>query len=178
MKENGGCRVWDWKPQHIEAMLVKLGIEEPTVDEKTGARQRRKNKAARRRASQMGPHASMMGDWSNGLGLHHSSFQSHPQQLPSIAGQGRHHAFDMMGDEGAIPPTFTSEQENELIEQIFNKPIKAEGSLSPETMEMGYEEDGAGQSSNALIHHRSERVARQACEQMMQQHTRAQEHAY
>ncbi|KAK1755239.1 hypothetical protein QBC47DRAFT_383156 [Echria macrotheca] len=180
MKENGGCRVWDWKPQHIEAMLVKLGVEEPTIDEKTGARQRRKNKAARRRASQMGPHASMMGgDWSNGLGLHHPSFQSHPHQVSSVAGHGRHHPFDMMGDEGAMPPAFTSEQENELIEQIFNKPVKTEGSLSPETMDMGYEEDGAGQSSsNDLSHHRSERVARQACEQMMQQHTRAQEHAY
>jgi len=174
MKENGGCRVWDWKPQHIEAMLVKLGIEEPTVDEKTGIRLRRKNKQARRRASQASHHTSIMGDWSNGLGLH-PSFQSHPHHVASVNGHGR---YEMMAEEPNIPPTFSSEQENELIDQIFNKPVKTEGSLSPEVMEMGYEGGSSGRGSHDLGHHQSERVARQACEQLMQQQTRVHEHAY
>src|SRR4051794_36938498 len=102
MKENGGCRVWDWKPQHVEAMLVKLGMEEPTVDEKSGSR-RRKNKVARRRAgSQNGHHHSnIMGDWSNGLGLHHPGFHGHPGSMSS-----RQTSFDM--DEISVAPTFSS----------------------------------------------------------------------
>jgi len=170
MKENGGCRVWDWKPQHVEAMLVKLGIEEATVDEKTGAR-RRKQKMARRRASQNGHHhpPGVMGDWSNGLGLH--PFQGHPHHV----GAPRH--FDMMNDEANMAPAFTAEQENEYLDQIFNKQMKAESSLSPEVMELGYDDSRA--PPREFNNHQSARVARQACEQMMQQQTRVQpDHVY
>jgi len=164
MKETGGCRVWDWKPQHIEAMLVKLGIEEPTPDDKSGTR--RKRKAARRRASQNGHHAQhVMADWSNGLGLH--PFHGHPHHVAAA----RQTPFEMI-DEASMAPAFTSEQENEYLDQIFNKPIKAENSLSPEVA--GFD-DGDRTQARDLSHH-SERVARQACEQMMQQHTR--EHVY
>ncbi|KAK5663568.1 hypothetical protein OQA88_3999 [Cercophora sp. LCS_1] len=173
MKENGGCRVWDWKPQHIEAMLVKLGVEEPTIDDKTNSR-RRRAKVARRRASQTTPHSAqshVMGDWSSGLGLH-PSFQNHGHAVAS-------RPFDILGDEANIAPTFTSEQENELIEQIFNKPVKTEGSLSPVIMAVAYDDDsGRRSSARDLNHHHSERVARQACEQLMQQQTRGPEHTY
>ncbi|KAK0657146.1 hypothetical protein B0T16DRAFT_53028 [Cercophora newfieldiana] len=165
MKENGGCRVWDWKPQHIEAMLVKLGVEEPTLDDKSGTR-RRKNKAARRRASQSGHHhvANVMGDWSGGLGLHH--FQGHTHHVVA----GRQTPFEMI-DEANMAPTFTSEQENDYLDQIFSKSIKAENSLSPEVAEMAYD-DGSRRQSQDLNNHQSECVARQACEQLMQQQTR------
>ncbi|KAK3694921.1 hypothetical protein B0T22DRAFT_87258 [Podospora appendiculata] len=177
MKENGGCKVWDWKPQHIEAMLVKLGMEEPTIDDKTGTR-RRKNKAARRRAgSQNSHHQNPMNDWPNGLGLQHSAFQGHPQHVGSVAA-ARQTSFDMLSDEASsVGPNFSAEQENDYLDQIFNKNIKVEGSLSPELMEMAYNENGGSRSPNHdLSHHQSERVARQACEQMMQQ--QRQEHAF
>jgi hypothetical protein len=167
MKENGGCRVWDWKPQHIEAMLIKMGLEEPTIDEKTGIR-RRKNKLARRRASPHNGGPQHLADWSNGLGLHHP-FQGHAQQ---VAGTGRQGPYDMMPDDASIAPTFTSEQENEYLDQIFNKQIKTEpeGSLSPENMELTYDEEASKASGGReLNQQRSERVARQACEQLMQQ---------
>jgi len=185
MKENGGCKVWDWKPQHIEAMLVKMGKEEATVDEKTGTR-RRKNKVARRRgSSQNGAHhhhhpSSVMNDWSNGLGLH-PAFQGHHI---SHAAAARQASFEMMSDDASIAPSFTPEQENDYIDQIFNNSnkVKSEGSLSPELMELSYtDDDGAGQpASRDVGQHHSERVARQACEQMMQQQqqTRIQEHTF
>lgn len=191
MKENGGCKVWDWKPQHIEAMLVKLGMEEPTIDEKTGTR-RRKKTARRRANSQNGHHhhhhaSSVMNDWSNGLGLH-PAFQGH--HVSHHAGAARASSFEMLSDEASsIAPTFSSEQENEVLDQIFNSnKIKPEGSMSPELMELAYGEDDNtnGQASQVasrdMAQHQSERVARQACEQMMQhqqhQPSRIQEHTF
>ncbi|KXX77554.1 hypothetical protein MMYC01_207020 [Madurella mycetomatis] len=167
MKENGGCRVWDWKPQHIEAMLVKMGMEEPTIDEKTGTRRRKK--VARRRASPQNgshQHSAMMGDWSNGLGLH-QAFQGHAHHVAA----GRQAPYDMIPDDASIAPTFTSEQENEYLDQIFSKPIKTEGSLSPETMELTYDDEASSKPSagHEVSQQRSERVARQACEQLIQQ---------
>lgn len=199
MKENGGCKVWDWKPQHIEAMLVKMGMEEPTIDEKTGTR-RRKNKTAtrRNRASSQNNHnqhhhaANIMNDWSNGLGLH-PAFQSHAHHVGVGVGvhpAARQQSFEMLSDEASsigAAPTFSSEQENEYLDQIFSNTrggVKSEGdgSLSPELMELRYPEDeqNNNQSSRAASqppavtsrdqgHHHSERVARQACEQIMQQ---------
>ncbi|KAK3393666.1 hypothetical protein B0H63DRAFT_516840 [Podospora didyma] len=170
MKENGGCRVWDWKPQHVEAMLVKLGMEEATVDEKTGTR-RRKNKAARRRASSQNGHhhnANVMNDWSNGLGLH-PAFQGHAHH---VGAPTRQPSFDMMSDDASIAPTFSSEQENDYLDHIFSKQVKPENSLSPEIMELSYEDDGVSRPPTRDLNHHSERVARQACEQMMQQQAR------
>ncbi|KAK3984382.1 hypothetical protein QBC44DRAFT_252984 [Cladorrhinum sp. PSN332] len=173
MKENGGCRVWDWKPQHIEAMLVKLGMEEPTVDEKSGSRRRKNKVAARRRAGSQNSHhhSNIMGDWSNGLGLHHAGFHGHPGSMSS-----RQASFDM--DEISVAPTFSSEQENEYLDQIFNhKQVKMDGSLSPEVMELSYEDETSHQPNlREPNQQRSERVARQACEQMIQ--TRVPEHTY
>lgn len=177
MKENGGCRVWDWKPQHIEAMLVKLGMEEPTVDEKSGTR-RRKNKAARRRVNSSNDHhhANVMGDWSNGLGLH-PAFQGHAHHVAAAAA-ARQTSFDMISDVASNAPTFSSEQENEYLDQIFNKSVKMEGSLSPEVMDLAYDDDASSQHSTMREpnQQRSERVARQACEQIIQ--TRVPDHGY
>ncbi|KAK4170362.1 hypothetical protein QBC43DRAFT_282965 [Cladorrhinum sp. PSN259] len=174
MKENGGCRVWDWKPQHIEAMLVKLGMEEPTVDEKSGSRRRKNKVAVRRRAGSNNSHHhsnNIMGDWSNGLGLHHPGFHGHPGSMTS-----RQASFDI--DDISVAPTFSSEQENEYLDQIFNnKQVKMDGSLSPEIMELSYEDETSQQSNlREPNQQRSERVARQACEQMIQ--TRVPEHPY
>ncbi|KAK3942782.1 hypothetical protein QBC46DRAFT_379428 [Diplogelasinospora grovesii] len=193
MKENGGCKVWDWKPQHVEAMLVKLGIDEPTVDEKTGSR-RRRNKMAHRIAHARGPqyhqhNATVMQDWSSGLGLH-PAFQGHAQHV--AAGSAARHMsnYDMMDDaNGTGAPAYSQEQENEYLDQIFHK-VKseqedAEGSSPTEMMDMGHNENNGRLSSprpptRDVNQHTSERVARQACEQMMQKqvHRLQQEHSF
>ncbi|AEO70188.1 uncharacterized protein THITE_2121267 [Thermothielavioides terrestris NRRL 8126] len=181
MKENGGCRAWDWKPAHIECQLVKLGLEEPTVNEKTGSR-RRRQKAARRQASpQNGGHA-VMGDWGNGLGLQHAGFHSHAHQVAvqAAARQGGPYSnhnnttTTMMGDShfGAAP-SLTPAQTDELINQVFSK-VKEEDSLSPdEGMEgFSYDHDAGSRrpstsAARELDHQGSERVARGTCQQML-----------
>lgn len=133
MKENGGCRVWDWKRGHIETMLVRLGLEDMVPNEKTGSR-RRKQKAARRHGSpQTGPPPTVMGDWSNGLGLHHPAFHGHGHAHHVAAGAAARQGqpFDnVMADGFPTPPNMTPAQQDELIDQVFN--IKTERSLSPD----------------------------------------------
>lgn len=181
MKENGGCRVWDWKTQHVEAMLVKLGMEERVPDEKTGSRRRRHKAAVRRQTSpQNGQHANAnaMGDWSNGLGLHpHQGFQGHPHHMANAtaaAGRQAHPFENMIPDDISTAPTFTSEQENEFIDQIYQK-IKIERSLSPDdSMDLTYGNNNDRRSSTTAGHdlqhqNHNQHMARQACEQMVQQ---------
>lgn len=185
MKENGGCRVWDWKPQHIEAMLVKLGVEEATVDEKTGNRRRNKKLARRRTTSTQNTHQhhtqNMMNDWPNALGLH-PGYHQHPH----MAHQQHRASFEMLADDGIPPPAFSPEQENEILDQIYSKqPPQAESSMSPD---MGFHEEDDGNSNTnsnsrpstrGLGHNQSERVAKQACEQLMQhQQARNMGHLY
>ncbi|TLS24209.1 hypothetical protein PpBr36_08483 [Pyricularia pennisetigena] len=43
MAENGGCKVWPWRPKHIEAQLVKLGLEEPELHNQERSRRRATN---------------------------------------------------------------------------------------------------------------------------------------
>lgn len=169
MKDNGGCRVWDWKPQHIEAMLVKMGLEERQPDPTTGSR-RRKQKIQRRQASpQHAPPHNPMGDWHNGLGLHqhpHAGFPGHPHHMAAVAAAQANGG--MMPD--PVPP-MTSEQEDDLIDQVYSKIGKTERSLSPDgdSMDYGYDDEDHESKPAAHNHHQqSERVARQACEQMMQ----------
>jgi hypothetical protein len=131
MKENGGCRVWDWKPGHIELMLVKLGLEEPTKDEKTGARRRRKA-AARRNASPQNGAQVAMGDWGQGLGLQHSAFHGHAQYVAAQAAARHGGPVDVpMGDHFAPPPSLTPAQEEQLVNDVFNN-VKSERSMSPD----------------------------------------------
>ncbi|KAK4136616.1 hypothetical protein BT67DRAFT_185627 [Trichocladium antarcticum] len=212
MKESGGCRVWDWKTQHLEAMLVKLGLEERTPDERTGSRRRRHNKVARRQTSPQNgaraPTANVMGDWSSGLGLHqhphphphpHAAFPSHrgppPQAFESMLPD------DVSAAAAAAAPTFTPEQENEFIDQIYQRAPKTERSLSPDDhrMDLTYSNSNGGDDRRPsaptlgahglqLHHHHhhhhqqqqqqqqhSEHMARQACDQLFQQQQQQQQ---
>lgn len=157
MKELGGCRVWDWKPQQIEAMLVKLGLEERTIDERTGTRRRRKNAVRRQASPQNGvhQHAGVMGDWTNGLGLHsHAPFHghAHAHHVATTAATMSRPYDTMMADEGGntaaaastAPPAYTSDQENEYLDQIFGRADARCSSLSSdESMEVMYEHEDA-----------------------------------
>lgn len=138
MKEKGGCKVWDWKPQHISAMLIKLGLEDAKVEEKTGTRRRKK--LEKRKHTSSASHGgtaystpyiqqqSMVGDWSGapvGLGLHNVFPNNHSQQQPlmSMGSASRHpsheqHFYEVPNDE--IFPQLTSEQYYETVDQIFN----------------------------------------------------------
>lgn len=147
MKENGGCRVWDWKKPHIVAMLVKLGLEEPTVNEKTGTRRRRQKAAMRRHASPQvgaaaaaataaaagGPAHPAMGDWSGGLGLHHPIYAGHAHHM--AAGTAARHgapSYDaIVTEDFASPPQLTPKQEEDLISEVF-RDVKPERDLSPD----------------------------------------------
>ncbi|KAH6634201.1 hypothetical protein B0J18DRAFT_11502 [Chaetomium sp. MPI-SDFR-AT-0129] len=195
MKEMGGCQVWDWKRAHVIAMLVKLGLEEPTVNEKTGTRRRKQKAAARRQGSppSSAGHPSMMSDWPTGLGLHHAAYHAqahHVANAAAIRQQHHHHGqYDTMMADGFAPQsTLTSKEEEDLINDVFND-VKAERSLSPEDDAMADDEDqqtpvpsygngkqhpdtpGATRLSAAQdLNNRppSVRVARQACDQMLQ----------
>ena len=146
MKENGGCRVWDWKQQHITTMLVKLGLEEPEVHHKTNSRRRRQQKlSSRRQGSPQAGGTPMMGEWPNGLGLHHPAFHGHAHHVAAQAA-ARHGSqpYDgMMAGGYPVQSVLTSAQEDELIEQVFSN-VKAERSLSPdESMDgLSYEHNG------------------------------------
>lgn len=175
MKENGGCRVWDWKRAHIESMLVKLGMEELVPAEKTGSRRLRK-KAARRQAS---PHPAappvMVTDWpSNGLGLHHGGFHHHAHHVAVGAAARQAQAYDnLMADGFPSPPHLTPVQQDDLIDQVFSN-VKVERSLSPDDGMEGLSYDGSNNDagggsrrpSHELNHQGSARLARQACQRL------------
>ncbi|KAJ4296990.1 hypothetical protein N0V88_003906 [Collariella sp. IMI 366227] len=164
MKESGGCRVWDWKPQHIETQLVKMGLEEENINEKTGTRRRRK--MARRQANAQNGGHTAMNDWPNGLRLNHPGFHGHAQH---VAAQTAH----LMGDEYGAPPSLTPGREDALVDQIFNR-TTLERSISPEGSMEGFSYDTSSDSrrpstvaqDHHLGHHGSERLARQACSQI------------
>ncbi|KAK3354681.1 hypothetical protein B0H65DRAFT_20792 [Neurospora tetraspora] len=138
MKEKGGCKVWDWKPQHISAMLIRLGLEDAKVEEKTGIRRRKKlekrkhtSSASHGGTAYSTPHMqqqNMVADWSEGsvgLGLHNVFPNNHSQQQPmmnmvSTSRQPSHEQpfYELTSDERF--PQLTSEQYYDTVEQIFN----------------------------------------------------------
>lgn len=167
MKKLGGARVWDWKPQHIEAKLVSLGYEEPSVDERSHSR-RRKRAAQRRRAnSQNQQNAAIVGDWTNGLGLHpvlHPPPHGYPMGPQSSP-------YDGVNHQACMASNFTPEQNERILDDIFKTSIKPdpEAPLSPDAMEIVSE----GNEGRVNTHTKqpnfdhNQRVARQACEQLV-----------
>ncbi len=140
LKDTGGCECWDWKPEHIETKLVKKGFMEPTPDEKAGCRKRKKISRRRNNTQVHYQHAlpGGIGDWSTGLGLQPSFHRP------------MHQPYGMMSNDNHIqtqPPDLTVEQNEELIDQLFNKTqFKADPdeSVSPEAMDITYDNSNAG----------------------------------
>ncbi|KAL1854897.1 hypothetical protein VTK73DRAFT_8651 [Phialemonium thermophilum] len=113
MKRRGGGKAWDWKPAHIEAKLVTLGLEEPNVDERTNTR-RRKRAAQRRRENLQGlQNLSMISNWpSVPQQSLHPSLSFHPmRQMPG---------FEVPGDQNLLAPSFTEEQNSKIVDEIWN----------------------------------------------------------
>jgi hypothetical protein len=169
MKSRGAGKVWDWKPQHIEAKLVELGFEEPTVDERTN--HRRRTRVARRAPFNNVSHFSqhhqpqhaptiMPGDWALAGG--HAML--HGQQY-----FGRRPSYDLTADDEAatlVPPGYNQDQQNEYLDQIFTQHLSCssadEMDVSGDEVEVKSERDMADRELSA-------RVARQACEQINRQ---------
>ena len=198
MKELGGGKVWNWSAADVEAKLIKLGFEEAKMDDETKRRQRRRNNANNRRRSaaaaarqQHDPHG-LLWQHMSGNGLSGQQQQAHHRQyalpqLPTGGGQ-QHAAYDMMSDtvSTAALPQYTSDQENDILDQLDRKygggDDDALSSLSDaraDTSEYGGMpiDDQQGQDDGgaaaAINHLHSERVARQACEQMIHHQFRA-----
>ncbi len=186
LKETGGAVCWEWKPEHIETRLVQKGLMEPKLD---GKGTRRRKKILRRRDGSQ-PHypplqGAVGGDWNNALGL----------QSAGLTGP-MNSQFDVISSEGSVqPPQLpTADETAEVIDCLFG-PVdfktEAESSMSPDAMSLAYHDDEAGaaavsaavgsalnaegratrlgsnQANGNPMQQHSERVARQACEQLM-----------
>jgi len=161
MKKLGGARVWEWRPQHLEAKLVALGLEEPTIDEKSHTRRRKRAAQRRRATSQNQPSPAITGDWTNGLGLHQPPLVHSSQGYPMAAHPA---AYDVANHSAYMAPNLTPEQNDKIIDEIFKGSIKSEpdGTITPDAMEVVYEGNET-QSKRGIFDH-SQRVARQVCE--------------
>lgn len=89
-----------------------MGLEEPVLDERTKVR-RRKRTAQRRHAAHAQAQSAAMASWTSVFNL-----QQHPQ-YPGLSRP------DVLGSDTAgahlSPPQFTTDQENDLQEQIVRK---------------------------------------------------------
>ena len=124
MKENGGCRAWEWKERHITEMLVKLGLEEATTVHKEKRRQLKgaKQKFIQAQRSPPPQYAPDMIEWpgSHGMGL--------PQlyhQQPHAADRQLSYDDIMSDDAGSIPPGYRPQPGREYLE-IVSRRIKGE----------------------------------------------------
>ena len=159
---------------------------EPKLDDKGN---RRRKKMLRRRGSSQ-PHypplqGAVGGDWNNALGLQ-----------AALAGGPMNSQFDVVSSEGSVqPPQLpTADETAEVIDCLFG-PVdfktEAESSMSPDAMSLAYHDDeadgadvravadlalnaegratrpGSKQPNGNPMQQASERVARQACEQLM-----------
>ena len=173
MKDYGGCKVWPWKEQNLEARAVFLGLVEPVVDDKTKIRKRKQrvtSQSHRRISAQAQAHEAQMVEYASGLGA-----QLPPYGLHSAFQGTRRPSFEPPLDDYVEPPHFTQEQANEIVDGIFkDRPLELEDTPEPGTkIEPDYSEvdmktepmDEMDVNSQG-----SQRMARQACDRMLQQH--------
>ncbi|KAK3388896.1 hypothetical protein B0T20DRAFT_397223 [Sordaria brevicollis] len=175
MKEKGGCKVWDWKPQHISAMLIKLGLEDAKVEEKTGTRRRKKlekrkhtSSASHGGASYSTPHLqqqNMVGEWSGtavGLGLHNVFPNNHSQQQPlmSMGSTGRHPSheqpfYEVADDERF--PQLAPEEYYQTVDHLFDstRHIEEDDASSSPGFTSAIDRDEKGVNVSASTAHNS-----------------------
>lgn len=168
MKELGGAQIWEWKPQHIESQLVKMGLEEPTMDEATKLRRRNRLAERKRAAQQQHQHNAMM-SWGRPVDMPHAQYPfPHHMTAPPTTYEVMPGTTMALSDE----PEYTTEQEDQVLDQLVRKYAIKEESHSPafpstpEMMDMTFTRSDMGHSQH-VGSHQSERVARQACEQLI-----------
>jgi len=183
MKERGGGRVWDWKPQQIEAQCVKLGLDDATLDDRTAFRRERKARKSQHRQARsyhpshglpqgtgFGDPSAMLNSWPSSIGLQPA--------FPGHTGHAYNMPFRVESDDP--PPSFTSEQEDKYLDDIFHPvsvKVEPEGSLSPSAAgdidmadDVGTESPHARARHHSTQHRPSERVALQECARVIRQH--------
>jgi len=199
--------VWNWSAADVEAKLIKLGYEDAKMDDESKRRQRRRNATSRRRSAAASaarhpdPNALL---WHNmgGGGGGGGGVATHPQYplppLPASGGGGGRSAYDLMGDSVSTAglPQYTSDQENDILDQLERKyggdddalslsDVKGDASeyggmavvddgdahgLSRQQQQQQQQQQHAGDGGGGaagINHVHSERVARQACEQLI-----------
>lgn len=138
MKEKKGCRVWDWKPEHVAKRLSELGEEEYDPDLKPKKIRRRRKEIQRERGQ---PNL-----WA--------------QPSPPSA------VYDERGLSMQTRNNLSSEEEQRLLEAFFVP--EEQSPEDPEAMDVS---PSYPDSRRASAQHgaQSERVAKQACDQMISQ---------
>ena len=173
MKELGGCKIWNWSAADVEARLVKLGYEEPKMDDDSRRRNRKRNAYNKRRAN---ARQELQYGWHNMPGMHQPQYP-----LPQLGGPQQatnRSSYDMMSDTVSTGlPQYTSDQENDLLEQLERKyadddqislsDVKAETEYSMSLDDQQHQQNAEVTGTAGVNHLHSERVARQACEQLI-----------
>lgn len=120
-EEMGGRRkAFEWKSQHVEAQLVRLGLEEPERDRDSRARKRTKQVAARHqnRATGSGPQSARSRNVFPGATAplpyqHYSGFGGGPYE--DVA------TLEQQLGVSSQPPALTEEQRERLIDECLER---------------------------------------------------------
>ncbi len=152
MNESGGAMAWEWKSEHVEAMLVKLGFEEVTVDEKTKLRKRKRSVQNKQAATSLAHPGAMA--WGPDRGL--PQLRQQQQQL-SPEDQNR---LDQQQEQ-----KYWNYEEDAMHDTDSNN-TAAELKPPPEKKRTPLKE-GSSNKTPATSEQESARVARQACDQLI-----------
>lgn len=144
MKEKKGCRVWDWKPEHIAKRLSELGEEEYDPDLKPKKIRRRRKEIQREKGQ--------------------PNLWAEPSPPSAV--------YDERGLSLQTRNNLSPEEEERLLEAFF-EPEKESPEENPDAMDLSGPYPDSRRASAQQDHH-SERVAKHACDQMIaQQHSEA-----
>lgn len=143
---SGRRKAYEWKSQHIEAQLVKMGLEEPERDRESRARRRKQ--VAARHSARAGANSSSNNNTQRGtaatpspaLQQHNyhvpqpqashyalydpSAYQHYaqPHQQHQHAAVSSHAARRELAEQlGAQPPSLTDEQQERLVDEVMER---------------------------------------------------------
>jgi hypothetical protein len=165
MKENGGCRVWDWHPSHIEAKLVALLLEEARIQEGKKSRRRAKNSSSHWAEGRPGVEISM-GHGSSTSGLAYP----HPLHLTT---QNLQDDFRQSYSGNTYPTPLTPRQRDEVADEIYRLRGAPTSPMSVDEVNgdddlLSNDSQPEGPSDNDFDNNHSQRMARQACSQILE----------
>lgn len=140
MKEKGGCRAWDWKMEHIAKRLVELGEEEFDPEMKPKKTRRRRKELQRQR------------------------------QQPNLWNQPSPPSayYDQQGLSTATRNELTAEEQERIFSSLFIEEQESQDVDAMDTLEP-VPDSRRSSTQRELNQAHSERVAKQACEQLIAQ---------
>jgi hypothetical protein len=168
LKEHGGCRCWDWQDTHIETKLVTLGLEDMKPADSKKPRGRKRNSASQ--PSMGSGHLGSEIWMGSGPGTNSLAFP-HPLHLTT---QNLQHDYRPPHYRGVLPTPITPQQHDQLVEDVYRF---RSGPSSPMSVDEFARDDDIlsdqsphGQpGSPGFDNAQSERMARQACDQIIQE---------